>query len=116
MSNLGAIAILREARKLLSEPGSWIQYEDARDASGTPVPARNEDAKCFCLVGALERASYDLRGKVKALDICDARAAVCIAVNLPLKQTLIEWNDTQNRTADDVLNALTTALQIAESS
>ena len=55
-----ATELLERTVTILSNPESWTQHFMARDASGEPVEAYEESAKCFCMLGAMERARYGI--------------------------------------------------------
>lgn len=50
--------ILREARALISDPERWTQRAFARPAQGKrETSPLSDDAKCWCAMGAIERAA-----------------------------------------------------------
>ena len=57
------VRLLTKARDLITKDPSgrsWTKGEDARDARRQPVEPTDPKAKCFCSVGAMERARHDL--------------------------------------------------------
>jgi hypothetical protein len=48
--------ILTAARELISVPERWTQGTFARTKGGTPTFVLDENAACFCSVGAVHRA------------------------------------------------------------
>jgi len=75
MKALTAKEILKGARALLVEKG-WTQGALARDPAGAAVSPYAPEAMCFCVEGALLRATVDLwpdgEATRRALDIHDA--------------------------------------------
>lgn len=51
--------ILIAARELISEEEHWTQGVFARSDAGAATPVHNDNAVCFCAVGALDRVSGD---------------------------------------------------------
>lgn len=49
------VAILREARDLISDPARWTRHELARDKDGNAVHPTSEEATCWCAQGALAK-------------------------------------------------------------
>lgn len=56
------LAIAIEARKLLETPKAWTKGTYARDADGNKVSSYDKNAVCWCLEGAIHKASDSLRG------------------------------------------------------
>lgn len=94
--------VLKRARKLLDKESAWTKWTFARDANDAPVDATDPKACKFCLIGALERAAWDmcLPGWVGAVPaLTDATAA-----SIPV------WNDNPTRTHAEVIAALDKAI------
>lgn len=53
-------AILTKARDLISSPKNWTQGCPARAGDGTHVSYTSKNAKQFCAVGAIYRATHDI--------------------------------------------------------
>jgi len=58
--------ILTAARSLISKPENWTQGEYARDSSGERVSEHDQDAVCFCTIGALLKAEHALNIYISA--------------------------------------------------
>ena len=56
------LAIAIEARKVLQSPKAWTKGTFARDADGNKVSSYDKNAVCWCLEGAIHKASDSLRG------------------------------------------------------
>jgi hypothetical protein len=104
MTRLVRDHVLRRARALIAEQSGWTRGVLSRTASGRPVTWHAEDARCWCAVGALHRAAYDLVGDIeRAAEIADAALAASFPPNLT-------WiNDTQGH--DAVLRLFDQALR-----
>lgn len=53
--------VLRHAKGLILKEGDWCQGELAERADGVPLSVEDPDAVCFCAMGAILRAYYDLK-------------------------------------------------------
>lgn len=91
------------AAALLSEPGSWIQHEVARDGDGDVTSPFAAEAKCFCLIGAVERAKRDLK--------TDAPVLYHLRQLVPPNTLLSKWNDAPHRRREEVVDLLMKAAQ-----
>ena len=61
------IEVLTKARALLETAG-WTKGEGARDKSGCWAYPTDQAAVCFCAIGALVRASHELKYPPGAID------------------------------------------------
>ena len=52
--------ILRAARKTIEREDDWTHGVMARDGGGNPCGSASTEARCWCLVGAVQRATFDL--------------------------------------------------------
>lgn len=52
--------ILEETLKVIDKPEKWIKGSMAHNANGEHVDVASDDAECFCLAGAILKASYNL--------------------------------------------------------
>lgn len=59
--NANAIALLRRAQGLIDEPNRWTAGVMARDEFGEVVSPRCVEARCFCIIGALEAVASTCR-------------------------------------------------------
>lgn len=50
------LEVLREARELIADPERWTRGAGARDANGSSVHPRAEEAVRWCAIGAIDRA------------------------------------------------------------
>lgn len=95
---------LKAARELLSKPGAWTQGVMARDASRQRgVAPLDSAAACWCLEGAVGKASFDTRFE-------PGRTAtptqVLKVIETELGQKASRWNDDPARTQEEVLALL----------
>jgi hypothetical protein len=114
--------ILIRARELIADPEHWTQHEHAQSNAGAPVSPFDPDAYCFCIDGALLRATAERRGELEELqstadlDAIDEIARVpeyALAYStlnnfLPGRVSPISFND--EHTHADVLALLDKAL------
>lgn len=99
-----AIAVLREARKLLKR--GWCQGAPARDAEGLSVGELKPTACRWCLLGAISFAS---RGEPALYRKAEKILRVATGWEM-----LALWNDVINRTQAEVLAAVDRAIALGE--
>lgn len=88
--------------ELIGRPGAWTQGGYARDADGWPVDAEDNDAVCWCPLGAVkEVSSGDTR---KAAEAFLEKAAGCYPPS---------FNDTPGRTQSEVVALCLRAAELA---
>ena len=90
--------ILKAARELLTPKGAWTQWDYARDKNGMSVPSSQDEAKCFCLLGAILRVSRE-SGCLVGLTKVEAKLSKVVG-------NYIDWNDAPGRTQQEVLDLL----------
>ena len=98
--------ILTKARDILTPEGAWIQFYPALDVRGNSRDPEDRRARCWCLVGALERAAYDSSDPEGAMLEC-AMFALQAALG---RDALAAWNDAPSRTHEEVLQLLDRAI------
>lgn len=57
------IAIIRRAREIISDPEKWTQGTYARDRDGAPIHPGDEEASCWCALGAIAKAAIELEAQ-----------------------------------------------------
>lgn len=113
MSALSVAEVLDRAADLIEPEGAWTQLggdddgsdgECARDAAGFPVPATDPRASCWCLFGAIERATngHDTT-IVRAFEWLTGKRS----------DDLVQFNDDEERTQAEVVAALRAAAEKA---
>lgn len=120
------VAFLREVRAVLEVPGAWSQGAEARTEQGVRADARDADACCFCLTGAVKRVRFLHAGAMDystidvqamySLDITRHKRAHSYgdinehalrnAAMLSGPAMLQSWNDHQGRTCAVVLELI----------
>lgn len=115
--------ILRKARKLIADPEHWTQGSYAREAqNGASTTIASDRARCFCSIGALERAAFDTSGyrllwnprqvgSYRAARACLFDALADIAPSFPV---VVSFNDDLDTTHADVLALFDRAIALAE--
>jgi hypothetical protein len=48
---------LKAARALITDPAKWTQGAQARDKRGQPFSTHNDNAVCWCALGAIEKVA-----------------------------------------------------------
>lgn len=99
--------ILTAAADLIEKPGAWTQGAFARDEHGCSTGWRSEDAKCFCVSGAITRAGDRPAGLNRAWQVFN---------DWTIKRGfshLARFNDAPGRTQAEVVAALREAAALA---
>ena len=78
---MGSKTILVAARKLLVEKG-WTKGVSARSGNGEDVSPADVTARCFCSLGAIERAAHELTIAEKAGHIESIKALWAAQIEL----------------------------------
>lgn len=103
--------LLRKAAYRVGQPGAWTQHYLGRLKNGTGTYVRNvlndSEIGSRCMLGALY-CEYDMD---PAPNIHAAYDAVVASIGTGL---IADWNDSPQRTQDDVVAALVRAAEIAE--
>lgn len=101
------VEVLIEARRLIGEVG-WNQHANAKYRNEACEPLFSL-AQSFCLVGAIERAAYNLRLDPDGEESGQARIKLQRAIGDDLR-SIVTWNDRNGRTKDEVLELLQVAI------
>lgn len=96
-------AILNAAADLIEPAGKWTQRAAARHSNGFPIGWYCENAACFCMVGALRRATDS-----------DARFEAAYAALSAFVPSPASWNDQTSRTQAEVVATLRSAASQAQ--
>ena len=96
------INVLTKARELISTPEQWAKKHQATTADGVQVPWNSDEATCFCMMGAINRAALDLKA--------DSSWYVMNLVEDVIDNTLPIFNDRPTTTHEDVLRAFDQAI------
>jgi len=94
--------VLRKAADLIEPEGAWTQSSFARSRTKRRVGPLSPKATCWCVMGALLKASSD--GDDEALD----QAGELLTAIVPA-DSIVEWNDAPSRTQAEVVAALRAA-------
>lgn len=117
LSKVDFIKIVLRTKELLAQPEAWLQGRLALDKNNEAVPVLNENAKRFCLIGAMERAVYDiLVGGVKEKQYLFHQDEIVYGNLLlfgELDAGLVNWNDDLRRTHAEVLAMLDKVVSVA---
>lgn len=108
MADLTVVEVLEGAADLIAS--GWTKEALARNAEGKTVEPEDDDATCWCLMGATDRAAADggspWQVAYQARDIFRQSMGgelFCIP----------DWNDAPERTQDEVVAKLREAAAIA---
>lgn len=104
------LTTLRRARELLSESGRWVKGASARSVSNDIVHPTSKAACCWCLIGALYHVTNG--------DSLEHEDELCSAFGMPERSACFEmlaaWNDADERTHAEVLDAFDRAITALE--
>lgn len=89
---------LEDLEEIFSEESAWIKGTYARDSLGDAVYHGDEDAVCFCLVGAirkitLHKTTLDCHRLVEALQNTSAVRQFSETIVEDIKHDLYIWNN-----------------------
>jgi hypothetical protein len=101
------VRLLREARALIEQ--GWCQGHAAETARGSHVDSFNSRAVRFCISGALTQASRRTRASFAMVQA--AADELCTAGDI---NSLVQWNDANGRTQQQVLDLFGYAILGAE--
>jgi hypothetical protein len=105
------VEILTLARGYVEK--GWTQGWVAADKGGQRVDYRDEDAVCWCSLGAIWRAVEDLcPAGVRSWMEREAEEVVEKAIG---NEYIGDWNDADGRTKGEVLAAFDRAIELAKS-
>ncbi len=109
-----ASAILRRARDLIAGPQAWIKgaFAKIRPYYPTDVDSRSPAASCFCALGALQRAIDEAR-KLGQFPPPLSRAEEALR-KFNGDRAVPTWNDANDTTHADVLEAFDHAIRYEE--
>jgi hypothetical protein len=114
-----AAAMLSEARGLLLR--GWCRAAQARDRTGSIVPAWSEDARSWSVLGALLASWHRQHGETMELDFVahgfDARAlgdATQALGDVTGTASIESWNDDQQRSLAEVIAAIDRAAELLD--
>ncbi len=118
-SDFVVAAVIEGALTLLLEPGRWTHGAQARTGDGRPTKPEADDAKSWCVCGAIRRASFmalrpsDEPSRLRALLLVEIAARHLstllmqdFGVPCPSRNAtrhLIDWNDVVGRRQGDVI-------------
>jgi hypothetical protein len=121
------VEVLERTRAILSQPKAWTTGVFAKDANGRTADPMDADATCFCLIGAIKRASYGTNADTfdgQDLDsrITDQRYSnlalhattalrIAIADEFGVEPSIPSFNDSDWREHADVLLCIDTAIK-----
>ncbi|BCJ91802.1 hypothetical protein IZ6_25370 [Terrihabitans soli] len=101
-----ALLILRGVRLILKSRRRWTKGAMARDRFGETVMSYGSDASCFCLYGAVRRASDEL-------GLTSYRSWAITSLNTAAGGCMITFNDREKTRHQDVIALLDRAIQEA---
>ncbi len=104
------LAVLIYARELLTDAAHWAKGFYAYDASGEMCGSYDDEAVCFCLQGAINRA-------IKHLGYYEPFATAQMIIQeidtMFPEKSVVHWNDQKERTHGEVLAKLDELIRAA---
>lgn len=103
------VALLTDARKLIAEKG-WTSNSLARDAAGQCCDPTSAKAACFCIVGALNRAAWDIRPTVRQGHKSQAFVLLEAVTRRRSGRRIADFNDTVADSPETILSVFDEAI------
>jgi len=110
---------ISDAANIIRKKG-WTQRTRARDADGKSVYACSDEAKTFCPIGAVERASHIKHSNEDTAEDLYELTLGYLAARIAKRTEKLSsphwvylWNDERDRTKDEVLFVLDKAAEQA---
>jgi hypothetical protein len=102
------VEILTQARDLIAQPGKWTQGWYARRADGKDCYWADDEASCFCAVGAVEKTvGFDFIWSASHRKSYEYLREVVGGV-------VDRFNDDPTRTQEEVVQAFDKAIELAK--
>ena len=102
--------VLDEAVRILKPRGAWTKGGLAYDEDHRPVITSSPNATCWCALGALDRAQYNLMPKFGQEYTWGLAISVTKILEDSLGNTALEmWNDKSSRRKKHVIDLFTRA-------
>lgn len=104
--------VLVRARGLIEK--GWTQRAFARTEEGVAVVTLDEKATCFCAIGAIRRAAYELDGSKTASVAAEnivGEAILTVECLLPVGFDLPEFNDHRYTKQRNILDLFDNAVE-----
>ncbi len=100
--------VLIQAKQKILKPEQWTQGALWRDKNGGSLMVKEENATCFCMMGAMLTVCHNVvddKLRWKAEDI--------LSDILPSRDGIAHYNDTPGRTHEEVLAMFDKAIEAA---
>ena len=106
------IELLKTARTLLRRKGAWIQGSYMAMVKGVRASRWNDKDTSYCAIGAIERATeiHDADYNIQSM----AGNDLAEAVGLGRRGAVEGWNDEDERTKREIIDAFTAAIVMLE--
>lgn len=102
--------ILRKVKSLLASEAQWTREHYARSAVGESRRGLSDDAVCWCLQGAIDRAAWELTGMGYSSE-AEFFVFEAILSHNPLHAGIIQFNDDPITKFSDVQKVLDRAIE-----
>ena len=99
------VETLRDAKALIDTPAKWTQNANARRSDDSDCSSAHPDAVCFCIVGAVWRASGETFSKAFHLVHWQAQKE---------GRHVVQFNDHPDTSHNDVMAFFDRAIALAE--
>lgn len=104
------VRLLSLAKERIELPGAWSPRGIARLRDGSACTPEAEGAVAFCAAGALYATTLD---EDNGIPLVAVRAGILFLETFT-KQSLAAWNDSPERTQEDVLGLFERSMQAAQ--
>jgi hypothetical protein len=107
------LKILRRAKKILTNPKVWLKNSFATTGlRGRDCEPEFRHAKCFCLLGALERAEFEICSNIDKEFNSITRREIYPFLPTGHRRNIASWNDSEYVTHKAVLGILRAAIRL----
>lgn len=94
-----AKAVLTEIADLFeAKPETWTQGHYARSGLGRPIGAITPGARCWCMMGAIQKFASNVTTQIACVDLIQA--------HIPASTPIPWFNDAPGRKVEDVVRVL----------
>ena len=104
------LKLLRDALALIQKPEGWIKLAMAKDVEGNDVQVFDEQAVCFCSVGALSKVDPSFQSFVTRSGQWKRQCETAQLLGFRDDDRLATWNDHPDRKHEEVVDRFQKAI------
>ena len=100
---------LESVKKIVAS--GWTQQHYARDEKGIQTFIHDDEATCWCIMGAIYKTANDLRSQARHMCTAEMVGVLREANGWEEGYHIPTWNDEPGRTQEEVIAAIETAIE-----